>query len=108
MRAIDLFASAGGMSLGMHQAGIKTVCAVEIDPCRIATYCRHNRTAEVLASDIRDLDLSTYRNKVEVIVGGPPCQPFSSGGLRRASADHRDMLPTFVKALGEVKPIAFV
>jgi len=108
MHAIDLFASAGGMTLGLREAGIKTICAVELDPLRVATYARHTTKADILLSDIRRIDFSSYRNKVEIVCGGPPCQPFSSGGLRKAHADERDMIPAFLKVLKDVRPVAFL
>jgi DNA (cytosine-5)-methyltransferase 1 len=106
LTALDLFASAGGMTIGLKQAGIQTVCAVEIDPIRVSTYSRHTK-AEILVADIRELSFSKYRS-VDIVCGGPPCQPFSSGGLRKAAADERDMLPAFVRAIHEARPSAFI
>ena len=105
---IDLFAGAGGLSLGLKEAGFQTICAVEMDPNRVATFAGHSRKADILVSDIRQVDLSSYRGKVQVVCGGPPCQPFSSGGLRLAAADERDMVPFFVKAVEVVQPDAFL
>jgi DNA (cytosine-5)-methyltransferase 1 len=105
---LDLFAGAGGLTLGLKKAGVKTLCAVEMDPYRVCTFAAHTPKAEILASDIRRVDLSCYKRKVELVYGGPPCQPFSSGGLRNAAADHRDMIPSFIKALREVQPLAFL
>jgi DNA (cytosine-5)-methyltransferase 1 len=107
LSALDLFASAGGMSLGLQQAGIKTICAVEIDPIRAATFASHTRS-EILVADIRALDFHRYRGKVEIVCGGPPCQPFSSGGLRKSAADERDMIPSFIRVVQEVRPAAFI
>lgn len=108
LHAIDLFASAGGMTLGLARAGIRTICAVERDPIRVATFCRHAPGADIVVGDIRSVDLSPYRKKTDILCGGPPCQPFSSGGLRKAGADERDMIPAFLKALKEVRPTAFI
>ncbi|MGC8640060.1 MAG: DNA cytosine methyltransferase [Isosphaeraceae bacterium] len=108
LRAIDLFAGAGGLSLGMRAAGITTACAIEIDARRAETLAAHGTSAEIIASDIRQVDLSPYRGKVEIVFGGPPCQPFSSGGLRQAAADERNMVPAFVQAVRAVRPDAFL
>jgi DNA (cytosine-5)-methyltransferase 1 len=105
---IDLFASAGGLTLGLRTAGVETVCAVEIDPYRVATFAAHSPKADIVAGDIRKVDLSAYRGKVALVYGGPPCQPFSSGGLRRAADDPRDMVPFFVHAVRSVQPAAFL
>src|SRR5581483_7098221 len=96
LRAIDLFSGAGGLSLGLAQAGIKAVCAVEIDPCRVTTYLAHSPGTRVLAGDISGILFSPYQGKVELVCGGPPCQPFSSGGRRQAESDPRNMIPHFV------------
>src|SRR5688572_26654526 len=108
LQAIDLFASAGGMTVGLQKAGIKTVCAVEMDPVRIGSFIRHSPKTNVLAGDIRKIDLSTYKGKVEMVCGGPPCQPFSSGGLRKAESDDRDMIPSFFRVIKEVRPEVFL
>jgi DNA (cytosine-5)-methyltransferase 1 len=105
---IDLFAGAGGLTLGLKEAGIRTVCAVEIDAYRVATFARHTPQASILAGDIRQMAFSSYKGKIGLVYGGPPCQPFSSGGLRRADADLRDMVPCFVKTVREVAPSAFL
>lgn len=105
---IDLFASAGGLTLGLKAAGVSTVCAVEHDPCRVATFEKHTPEAIIISSDIRKVNFSSYKGKVQLVYGGPPCQPFSSGGLRRAASDERDMIPEFIRAVQEVEPTAFL
>ena len=108
MDAIDLFAGAGGLTIGFRRAGIRTVCAVEVEPYRVQTFRLHTPEAEVIESDIREADFARFEGKVRLIYGGPPCQPFSSGGLRKADQDERNMIPAFVKAIGIVRPEAFV
>jgi DNA (cytosine-5)-methyltransferase 1 len=107
-KAIDLFSGAGGLTIGMRAAGVRTICAVEMEPYRLATFIGHTRGAEVLATDVRTVDFTTYCGRADLIYGGPPCQPFSSGGLRKASNDGRDMIPEFVRAVREVVPRAFL
>lgn len=108
LQAIDLFSSAGGLTLGFKQAGVKTVCAVEIDPIRVQTFGLHSPDAEIENGDVQQVDLSRYRGKVELVYGGPPCQPFSSGGLRKAHSDERNMVPSFIDVLRSVRPEAFL
>lgn len=108
VRGIDLFASAGGLTLGFKAAGVRTVCAVECDPYRTQTFATHTPEAEIITSDVRQVSFDKYRGKVELVYGGPPCQPFSSGGLRKSHADERNMIPEFVRAVQEVQPEAFV
>lgn len=105
--AIDLFAGAGGLSLGLKRAGWKTLAACEYDPAACATY-RKNFDATLIEGDIRQVDWSGYRGKVHLVAGGPPCQPFSVAGSQRASSDERDMLPEFVRAVSEIRPPLFL
>jgi DNA (cytosine-5)-methyltransferase 1 len=58
--------------------------------------------------DAREFDLSTIPEGIEIISGGPPCQPFSLGGKHRAHDDQRDMFPTMISTIGRVKPQAFI
>ena len=108
MDALDLFAGAGGLSLGLQQAGIVTLAAVEVDSHAANTFARHFPSANVLLTDIRKVDLRQFHGRVELVYGGPPCQPFSSGGLRTAANDQRDMLPSFVEAIKLIRPDIFL
>lgn len=58
--------------------------------------------------DIREVDFSRYEERIELVTGGPPCQPFSIGGKHQAHRDGRDMFPQAVRALRESKPLAFI
>lgn len=105
--AVDLFSGAGGLSLGLKQAGWSTTLACEFDAAAAATY-RANFDNEVVCRDIRQVDWSTLAGKVHLVAGGPPCQPFSVAGSQRASADSRDMLPEFVRAVRQIRPVLFL
>jgi DNA (cytosine-5)-methyltransferase 1 len=105
---LDLFSGAGGFTLGLKQAGVVTLGAVEKEPYRAQTFALHTPNANLIQSDIQKVDLSVYRGKVDLVYGGPPCQPFSSGGRRLASQDDRDMIPEYVKAIERVNPFAFL
>ena len=107
IEAIDLFAGAGGLTLGFKEAGIATIAAVEMNVNCVKTFEAHTPGADIWSTDIRQVDLTTYRGQVALIYGGPPCQPFSSGGLRAATGDDRDMIPAFVTAVRQVGPAAF-
>jgi DNA (cytosine-5)-methyltransferase 1 len=115
MKSIELFAGAGGLGIGLHQAGFHPVKVVERD-----AYCcdtiRENqkRPGSMVADwaldqgDVRAVDFGAYEGRVDLISGGPPCQPFSMGGKHRAYDDARDMFPEAVRAVREAKPRAFV
>lgn len=105
--AIDLFAGAGGLSLGLEAAGIEALFAVEIVSDAVATYRATFPDTQVNASDIREVDFRRWAG-VDVVAGGPPCQPFSIGGLRLGRNDGRDFLPEFVRAVLEVRPRTFI
>jgi len=105
---IDIFASAGGLTLGLKEARVQTIAAVEIETYRVQTFARHTPSAEILNGDVQGIDFKRFRGKVELVYGGPPCQPFSSGGQQRAEQDERNMIPSFLRALEEVKPSAFL
>lgn len=116
MRAVELFAGAGGLGMGISKAGFKPLEIVERDKwcCDTINRNRWGRKQLVKAwpepvqSDIRDLDFKEFEGRVDLVSGGPPCQPFSLGGKHRAHADERDMWSEAVRVLREVKPRAFI
>lgn len=105
---LDLFAGAGGLTLGFKDAGFECSAAVEIDSASVQTFSSHTPSATIFEEDICNITLENYKGEVDVVIGGPPCQPFSSGGLREAENDLRDMVPEFIRAIEEVHPRAFV
>lgn len=105
---IDLFAGAGGLSLGLEAAGWKSRLAIDHDKFACETYRKNMPQAEVLNGDIRKIDWRFLSGKVDLVAGGPPCQPFSVAGNQRADEDVRDMLPEFVRAVREIQPKLFL
>ena len=108
MKAIDLFSGPGGLSIGLRRAGFDIKACVEIKRDAIETYVQHHPDAVHHNSDIREIDFSNYREKIDFVAGGPPCQPFSIGGLRKTHQDSRDMLPEYLRGLAEIQPYAFL
>ena len=115
MRAIELFAGAGGLGLGLSKAGFTPVQVVERDHWCCDTIRENRKNSKALAkwplpteSDIHDVDFRKFEGKIGLVSGGPPCQPFSLGGKHRAHADQRDMWPEAVRAIRETRPKAFV
>lgn len=112
MKTIDLFAGAGGLSLGVRLAGGHAVAAVELDSAALDTFQRNHPDAEVVGRDIRSAStqkvLRSLRGRIDVVAGGPPCQPFSVAGLQRADGDPRDCVPDFARAVDQIRPKAFV
>ena len=58
--------------------------------------------------DVRQFDFGQFEGKIDLVAGGPPCQPFSLGGKHRAYFDHRDMFPSMIDVIRKIKPKAFV
>lgn len=116
MRSIELFAGAGGLGMGLCQSGFRPAKVVEWDRWCCDTI-RENRREKVdpvalwpepVEADVRQVDFRLFEGKVDLVSGGPPCQPFSLGGKHRANADHRDMWGEAVRAVREARPPAFV
>ncbi len=102
--AIDLFCGAGGLSLGLAEAGFDVVFAADHDPLAVATY-RRNLGDHVWC---REIEESLELPEATIIAGGPPCQGFSSAGMRR-NGDHRNSLVrTFATIVARYKPRAFL
>lgn len=116
MKAIELFAGAGGLGLGVSRAGFSPQMIIEWDRWCCDTIRENRRDGfgligtwpEPTEGDVRGVDFRTLEGKIDLITGGPPCQPFSLGGKHRAHADSRDMWPEAVRALRETKPKAFI
>src|SRR5437867_4425290 len=85
---LDLFCGAGGLSLGLQQAGFNVIFAADRWRAAIETY-RENLGAHVVAAEI---DERTELPAADVLVGGPPCQGFSSAGLRKAGDDRNTLV----------------
>lgn len=107
--AIELFAGAGGLALGLEEAGIKTLEHVEIDEACCRTL-RHNRPNwNIICEDIHDVDFSSFKGKVDLVTGGFPCQAFSYAGKQLGFNDTRGTLfHEFARCLKEVNPKMFL
>jgi DNA (cytosine-5)-methyltransferase 1 len=105
--SLDLFSGAGGLSLGLKAAGFRAAAAVEIDSDSCETYKIAFPQADILNQNIEELDFGRFEG-IDLIAGGPPCQPFSSGGKGLARHDPRDMVPQFVRAITQARPRAFL
>lgn len=103
---LELFAGAGGMATGLEQAGFEHVALVEKDPLCVETL-RRNRFKHVVHCDAKVVDFKQYRG-ADVVAGGPPCQPFSPGGLRRGEQDSRDGWPIAIRAVSDIQPRGFL
>ena len=107
IKTIELFAGAGGLALGLQMAGFKHVSLYERDKaaCKNLNF---NRNWRVIQTDVCSVDYKPFEEKIQLLAGGPPCQPFSLGGKHKADNDERDMFPEAVRAVRAVKPQAFI
>jgi DNA (cytosine-5)-methyltransferase 1 len=100
---IDLFAGCGGLSLGFEALGYKTI-GFEMNADAAATYNR-NLLGECI---VEKLTLDFDYPDAQIVIGGPPCQPFSVGGNQRGNQDGRNGFPFFVDAIRKVRPRIFL
>jgi DNA (cytosine-5)-methyltransferase 1 len=115
MNSVELFTGAGGLAMGMSRAGFDHLAVIErdADSCRTI---RANQTRNVepvchwplFQRDVCAFDYREIEGPVDLVAGGPPCQPFSLGGKHQGNQDSRDMFPQAVRAVRELRPRAFV
>lgn len=113
MDTIELFAGGGGLALGLHAAGFAPVAVVERDADSCRTLYENWKRAmrsdlRLFNQDVRTVDFSEWRDRVDLVSGGPPCQPFSIGGKHQGFRDERDMFPHAVQVVRTIQPKAFI
>lgn len=124
MNSIELFAGAGGLAMGIAQAGFHHQAIIERD--RWACDSLRENKARLGASkikedlsflphwpdpfqgDVREFEYGRIREPVHLVSGGPPCQPFSVGGKHKGHQDSRDMFPEAARAVRELQPKVFM
>lgn len=102
---LELFAGAGGLAIGLEKAGLKCIALNEIDKWACQTLRNNRPNWNVLEGDIKDFDFSKFKNSVDVVTGGFPCQAFSYAGKKLGLADARGTLfYEFARVVKEVNP----
>lgn len=107
MRSVEIFSGAGGLAKGLEISGFEHVAFVEFNNDACASLRMNFGPQLVFQGDIRHFDFSQISD-VDIVAGGPPCQPFSLGGKHKASDDARDMFPYAIHAIEQLKPKAFI
>ncbi|HZZ80576.1 MAG TPA: DNA cytosine methyltransferase [Gemmataceae bacterium] len=115
MRAVELFAGAGGLALGVGQAGFSHELVLEWDRHCCDTIRENKRRAIEPAADwnlhqgdVQQFDFSHIREDIDLLAGGPPCQPFSLGGKHGGLKDRRNMFPAIAEAARILRPRALL
>lgn len=126
--SVELFAGAGGLALGVEKAGFEhllvseldsracdtllankaTQVDVQLDDGTIAEIRSNKRWPLVAYTRSQDIDYRPLTGRVDLLAGGPPCQPFSLGGVHKGNDDERDLFPEAARALKALHPRAFL
>lgn len=102
---LELFAGAGGLAIGLEKSGLKCVALNEIDKWACQTLRLNRPNWNILEGDIKNFDFTKYKNRVDMVTGGFPCQAFSYAGKKLGLKDARGTLfYQFARAVQEVNP----
>lgn len=123
IHAMSFFSGCGGLDIGVQLAGAKVISTLDFDPATIATIKANDffKFAEHKCNDIRNVSGKDYAHLLHnsnpeklIIVGGPPCQPFSKAGYwitnekRKAVDDERNMVSEYLRIIKEIRPDGFL
>ncbi len=107
INGVEIFSGAGGLAKGLAIAGVNHRVLVERNKHACCTLRENFNGSEIYEGDIRDFDFGRL-NDIDLLAGGPPCQPFSLGGKAKGERDERDMFPYAVDAIRAISPKAFI
>ena len=115
LRSVELFSGCGGLALGTARAGFSHDMMVEWNEDACATLSLNKANGVLHAKDwnprqgdVRAINWGMISGQLDLVAGGPPCQPFSVGGKARGSDDARDMWPEAIRAVRELRPRSFM
>lgn len=109
LNAISLFSGCGGLDLGFKKAGFNILLANDMDKCASQTYKRNFPKTTFISSNIKQISIDEIkkrikRQKVDVIIGGPPCQGFSNAGLHDPKDPRNSLFMEFIRIVMGIKP----
>lgn len=114
-RALDLFCGAGGLSEGFEKAGFEIIAAIDHDKDAVFTYRFNHPKTKVILNDIRKINAKQmlegtgyHPDDIDVIIGGPPCEGFSTVGYRRPNDPRNTLFDEFLRIVSEIQPKAIV
>ena len=114
-KIISLFSGCSGLDLGFSKAGFHAILATDVWDVACNSLKRNNVADEVICGDVRNLDFTQYKDSVDVVIGGPPCPPYSQtrhylvgkvGGFQDEKAGFA--VPEYFRAIEEIRPKAFL
>lgn len=108
--ALEICAGIGGITRAVSKVGFDHLLCVDIDPVCAAFLADLPGldSAAIETNDLRYTNFGRFKGRIGLLTGGPPCQPWSSGGLRRGSEDDRDVLGEMPQLVADIEPEAFV
>jgi DNA (cytosine-5)-methyltransferase 1 len=111
--AVELFAGAGGLSIGLEQAGFQILLANELEKDFAATFAHNHPSTKVLCQDIQTIDFvgelgSLGSPAITLLSGGPPCQGFSTVGAKREDDPRNRLLYEYLRAVQEIRPMYLI
>ena len=107
MKSLEIFAGAGGLAEGLKLSGFEHSGLLEFNKDACKTLRANFPNCSVFEQDIKDFNYGQFRD-IDLLGGGPPCQPFSLGGKAKGQRDKRDMFPFAINGIRELTPGAFV
>ncbi len=112
LTTLSLFSGGGGLDLGFDRAGFVHVASYELIPICKETFALNRPAWEIHAGpehgDVIQIEWEAYKGQVDIVHGGPPCQPFSVAGEQKGLEDERNMWGEFNRAVNIIKPQVFV
>ncbi|MFP4333427.1 MAG: DNA cytosine methyltransferase [Campylobacterales bacterium] len=108
-KAIEVFAGAGGLSLGLKRAGFDIILANELEKDFAQTYKANHSSTKVICADIRSVDFKNEieklgLQKIDLLSGGPPCQGFSTIGAKKEHDPRNNLFQEYLRAVSETNP----
>ena len=112
LKVASLFSGCGGLDLGFKNAGFEIVLVNDSWNIALETYRKNNRGSnyKIIDGDVTEKKVSeeiinfSKKQKIDIMIGGPPCQDFSSAGIRNGHGDKANLTPEFAKIAVETKP----
>ncbi len=121
--SLSLFSGCGGLDIASHMAGVPVIFSLDFDRDSVETLKKNKlfNNSDIHCADVRNFPIEEYKNVLKkhkhdkfILLGGPPCQPFSKAGYwignkkRKGDKDPRNMVNEYAKILGELRPDGFL